>query len=166
MLAGGLLTLGSCVKGDRGPAGQDGNANVIGVDRQFTVSNWTTGTFTSGSPYYYATFSDPDITSDIVNNGVVEVYKQYSSGWTNLPDVSGITSTVFDFYVGGFTIYIQNSDGTLPSNPGSITFRDVIISASQRQAHPNTNWKNYNEANAAINATPVSSTQLSNSVAP
>ena len=154
LLAGSVFTLNSCTKsGPQGPAGADGNANVIGINRVVTVSSWTlTGTT------YSATFPDPNITSDIVSNGVVEVYKAYGTNeWTNLPDINGITSTVFDFYVGGFTIYIQNSDGTTPANPGTISFRDVIISASQRQAHPNTNWKNYNEANAAINATPASS---------
>ncbi len=154
LVAGSLLTFGSCVKsGDRGPqgpTGPTGNANVIGVGKQFTVSAWAlTGTTWS------ADFADQDITSDIVNNGVVEMYKQYTSGWTNLPDINNGQSTVFDFYTGGFTIYIQNLDGTSSANPGSIIFRDVIISASQKQAHPHTNWSNYNETVATLGIAPT-----------
>ena len=167
MLAGSLLIFNSCKKtgpvgpqgpqgatgatGPAGPAGQnglDGNANVIGTS-PFTVSSWT---LTSG--IYSATFSDADITPAIVDKGIVEIFKSYGTNeWTNLPDINGITSTVFNFYDNGFTIYIQNSDGSTPTAPGSQTFRVVIISSSQKQANPKTNWKNYNEAMTALNST-------------
>jgi hypothetical protein len=155
MIAGSLLIFSGCRKtgpqgpqGIPGPAGIDGNANVIGT-APFTVYG-NTWTLANGS--YSATFTDPDITPDIVDKGVVEIFKSYGTNrWTNLPDINGITSTVFDFYDGGFTIYVQNSDGSTPANPGTQIFRTVIISASQKQANPKTNWKNYNEAVAAIN---------------
>src|ERR1700761_2114450 len=101
MLTGGALVFNSCSK--TGPQGPQGNANVIGSSA-FTVSSWSQ----TGSSYY-ASFSDPDITNDIVNTGAVEVYKLYvssngSTSWTNLPDVDGVTSTVYNFYTGGFDI--------------------------------------------------------------
>jgi hypothetical protein len=39
----------------------------------------------------------------------------------------------------------QNVDGTTPANPGSMTFRVVIISASQIAANPNVNWKDFKQ---------------------
>jgi hypothetical protein len=144
MMAGTLLMFSSCSKqgaeGPQGPAGIDGNANVIG-ESPVTVSSWA-----YGSNVYSATFTDGNITSDVVNNGIVEVYKQYSDGsWTNLPDINGITSTVYNFYTGGFVISILNSDGTAPAAPGTITFRVVVVPSSVRKANPNTNWTNYAE---------------------
>jgi len=163
ILAGGLLILNSCTKtGSQGPAGAQGaqgaagNANVIGNNKTVAIpaTKWTLTGAT-----YSATVSDPGITSDIFSNGVVEVYEQAIIGsittWTDLPAINGVTSTVFNFYVGGFTIYIQNSDGTTPLAPGNLTFRDVLISASARMAHPNTDWSNYNEAMAALSAASV-----------
>src|SRR5580698_7306656 len=99
MLAGCLLILNSCTKtgsqGPVGPQGPQGNANVL-VAQPFSVINWN-----FAGNVYSATFTDPDITSDIVNTGVVEVYKQYPDGsWTNLPDINGNISTVYNFYNG------------------------------------------------------------------
>jgi hypothetical protein len=162
LAAGSLLAFNACTKtgpqgpqgvpgpsGQTGPQGPQGNANVIGSS-PFNVSSWA---LSAGS--YKASFDFNDITSDVVNGGIVEVFKYYSAddSWTNLPDINGKTSTVFNFYLHGFDIYVQNSDGTVPAFPGTITFRAVAISPSLRQAHPNTNWKDYNQAMAAMNAT-------------
>ena len=145
-----------CQKGDTGPAGPqgaDGNANVIGEDAvQISYSDWQI----TGSDYTVQ-IPDNNITSDIVSNGLVEVYKQYGSSWTNLPDIVYITSTVFtstvyNFYAGVVQIYVQNSDGSIPINPGAQVFRIVVIPSSQRKANPNANWSNYNEAMSIINA--------------
>jgi hypothetical protein len=155
MLAGSLLVFNGCTKtGPVGPQGPQGNANVIG-EQPFTVTNWTLT-----SNVYSATFTDANITQDIVNSGVVEIYKQYSDGsWSNLPDINDDVSTVFNFGIGGayetggFIITVMTTDGTTTPPPGTVTFRAVVISSSLRQSHPNTNWKNYNETMAAINAT-------------
>jgi hypothetical protein len=151
ILGGGLLLLGACTKeGARGPqgatgaTGADGNANVIG-------SNPVTITWETADSTLSATLTDADITQDVVDNGLVEVYKEYNDGsWTNLPDVNGINSTVFNFYAGGLTLYDQNADGTLPANPGNQTFRIVIIPSSQRKANPNVNWSSYNAVKALV----------------
>ena len=157
MLAGSLLMLNSCTKsgpqGPQGAQGPQGNANVLGA-QPFSVINWN-----FASNVYSATFTDADITSDIVNTGVVEVYKQYPDGsWTNLPDINGVVTTVYNFYEGGFVISVLTTDGSVTPAPGTVTFRTVIISSSQRQANPNTNWKNYNEALTAINSTAAATT--------
>jgi len=134
--------------GATGPQGPQGNANVI-PSAPFTVSSWSA----SGATYT-ASFTSNDITSDIVDNGMVMVYKSYGTSgaprWSPLPDVDGNVSTVFDFYDGGFQIYVQTSDGSMPPFPGSVTFRMVVVSSALRKANPNTDWKNYEQAMAAI----------------
>jgi hypothetical protein len=171
LAAGSLILFNSCTKtgpqgpvgpqgptGPTGPAGQNGNANVIGSGKTFTVNNWQ---YSTTNNYYYASFSDPDITSDVVDGGIVEMFRLYTSNnhWANLPDINGNTSIVFDFGLNAFTIYVQALDGSVPANPGSITFRDVVITPSQRQANPNTDWKNYNQVMKVVNATQSSSVQ-------
>ncbi len=157
LLAGSLLIFNGCKKtgpqGPAGPAGQngvDGNANVNGSN-PFTVyaADWT---WSAANHYYSVSFNVPAITPSIVDKGIVEVFISYATNvWTNLPYTVGITQTAFDFTDNTLTIYVLNSDNSTPANPGTQIFRTVIISASQKQANPKTNWKNYNEAMAAIN---------------
>lgn len=164
MLAGSMIVFNSCTKtGPQGPAGPqgatgatgaagqnglDGNANVLGT-APFTV---LPNTWALTGHIYSVSFTDPDITNAIASTGVVEIFREYNPNqWSPLPDINGITSVVYDFAPGGFNIYIQNSDGSTPATPLTMNFRVVIISSSQRQAHPNTNWKNYNEAMTALN---------------
>ena len=139
----------SCTKtGPQGPQGATGNANVIGEDA-FTISAWSHVGNT-----YVADFSDGNITADVREHGVVEIYKWYSGtggGWTNLPDINAGASTVFNFSTGGFSISVFNIDGSPTAFPGDILVRVVIIPRALREAHPNTNWKNYNEAMQVLN---------------
>lgn len=162
LLAAGVLIFSGCTKtgppgptgpqgpqGATGPQGPAGNATLIGSD-PFTVSSWTyTGSM------YKAIFSSADITPDVVDRGIVSVFKSYGTSstpeWSPLPDVNGNVSTVFNFYDNGFTIYVQNTDGSTPSNPGTVTFRMVVITPALKQANPNTDWRNYNQVMNVLN---------------
>lgn len=148
LFAGSLMLGASCTKvGPMGPQGPSGNANVWGSSI-FTVSSWSYSSNT-----YSGTFLDPDITTAVAASGVVEVFKQYSDGtWTNLPDINNNVATVFNFYQGGFTIYINSINGATTPAPGVINFRAVVIPSSVKLANPHVNWKNYNEAMAALEA--------------
>lgn len=144
LLSASVFVFSGCVRtgppGPTGPQGPMGNANVVG-SAPFTVSSWT-----KDGNLLRADFNSPDITTDIADYGVVSVFKEYDANvWTPLPDILGQTSTVFEFFSGGFTIYIQNADGSLPAIPAATRYRMVAISSSYRQAYPNTNWKNYDE---------------------
>jgi hypothetical protein len=161
LLAASVFVFSGCTKtgppgpqGIQGVPGPQGNANVNGSD-PFTVSSWS-----KNGNMYFADFSSNNITTDIVDHGMVAVYKSYSTSagpeWSPLPDINGKTSTVFNFYDNGFSIYIQNADGTDPGFPGTITFRMVAVSPAFRQAYPNNDYKNFKEtvkAIAAFNAT-------------
>ncbi len=167
LLAAGVLIFSGCTKtgppgpqGVQGPQGPQGNANVIGSD-PFTVSAWSKDGNT-----YYAQFNSPDISKNIAEYGVVSMFKYYDLGfgeeWSPLPDINGNVSTVFNFYTNGFTIYVQNTDGTTTAHPGSQTFRMVTIAPALKQAHPNTDWRNYQQVMKVLNEkteAPVSSMQ-------
>jgi hypothetical protein len=95
-----------------------------------------------------------------------QVFLYYSGDgtWKALPDIYNGTQFYDRFSTGGFEIYYGNVDGTTPSPlSGTWTFRTVVIAPSQKQAHPNTNWRNYdeimkvaNESKAVVSTTTVS----------
>ena len=138
-----MITINSCIKGDTGPAGRDGNANVL--SQQFTV------TWTQSPPDYYCDIFDSDITQAIVDYGSVEVFMSNGSGgWIALPCTLPITSTYSStytpvHYLNGVTIWKTDTDLAQTADPGSKTFKVVCISANLLKAWPKVDWKNYEE---------------------
>lgn len=125
--------------GAQGPAGTNGNANVIGSNST-TVNSWT---LNSGI-LYSATLSWPSITQEIVDKGAVMVYESDGSGgWAALPYTIAMTSSTYSFGLGFVNIYVTNTDGSSPSNPGSINYRVVAMTSRQMQEHPNLDMTNY-----------------------
>lgn len=142
------LTFTSCKKaekGDTGPAGANGNANVVGSNI-ITVSSWA-----AFSNVWEANISLSGITANVVDKGIVSVFIQYGPDWWALPDLNGKNSTQYGFGVGFVKLLNSNSDGSTPGNPGTQTFRVVIVSPSNRLANPNVNWKNYAEVKKVLN---------------
>ncbi len=124
-----LLLCISCTKqptvgpqGPQGPTGPQGPGIISSAP--FVVSNWI---YDSVSLCYYADFTLTDITQAIADSGVFEVYKEYTNGWTNLPDLNGKNYTVFNFRTGGYTIQVYSVDYTKPDAPGALKFRTVVI---------------------------------------
>jgi hypothetical protein len=130
--------------GPEGPQGPQGNANVLGSNA--LVIDWA---YNSTTNAYTDTIGAQDISQDIVNTGSVEVfYLNNSTEWWPLPDTYGSTVTTYGFGVGYVSLQSTTYDQTLPNPPS--TLRIVIISSAERMAHPNVNWKNYEEAKAAL----------------
>lgn len=145
LVAGAILT--GCKKGDKGdigpqgPAGTNGtngtngNANVVG--QTFTVTAWT-----QSSPSYYTNISVPSITQLIVDKGAVLVYMSNGSGgWTQLPLTYPVTATYSKnyevvHYLGGFTIWVTDSDLTQAVNPGTKVFKVIIIEGIRIKSMP------------------------------
>jgi len=140
-----IITFNGCRKGDTGPQGPTGNANVIGTNT-VTVSTW----IASGHAWT-ATLNVNAITQDIVNYGSVQVFVQYGNEWWALPDINGVNSTLFGFSEGTVSLLNSNSDDSQASYPGTQIFRVVIISSYNAKAHPTLNWNNYEEIKKNFN---------------
>ena len=145
-----LLTIGtlffSCAKdgkdgvdGAPGPKGDTGNANVIATNT-VTVNS---GNWVPNGNYYYCPLTVNGITQDVVNSGSVMVYEQNGAYWNALPYTFGILTRTFYFGLQSTTIFYQNTDNSQTTNPGTKTFRIVIIPSSARVT--GLNYNDYNQ---------------------
>ncbi len=133
----------ACSKGEQGPAG---NANVYGSG--YYNVNWL---FDNNQNIYHTKIDVPQITQDIVDNGLVQVFVLYGNEWWALPDLNGVNSTIYGIGLGYVSLINSNSDLTVPSYPSNSTFRVVVISSYYKKAMPQVNWKNYKEVKIALN---------------
>ena len=154
-----LLLIASCKKeGPQGPAGKDGNANVVSSNT-VVLSNWSS-VYDDGTDFLYSsTVTWPTITQDVKDRGVVMVYyhDNTTTNWTAVPYSEAGTgysySMNLDVAVGAVNISFEGYDNT--GSPGAsalnglFTVRLVAIPASARQANPNVNLKDYNAVKQA-----------------
>lgn len=141
-----LLTLSfiACKKGDKGdpgPAGANGNANVIGTNTvTLYSSNWG---YDPNNDYYYAQLNVPSITQDVVDRGLVMLYFQENTGvWAAMP-ITFNNGVSLGFYITLNTIQIDLYKATFPNSV--MVFRAVVVPASARQANPNIDWFDYQQ---------------------
>ena len=145
-----MTIFSSCKKeGPAGPAGKDGNANV--VSSTITSSSWA---YTE--PSWAITFTDPAITQEIINSGAVLVYIKVGDNYTQLPLTfylsSSYSSTIeVSTFVGGLSLFWTDSDLVQPNNPGSQTFKVVVIAGSGMIQNPNVDYSNYEEVKSKFN---------------
>ncbi|MEQ8910292.1 MAG: hypothetical protein RIC95_13925 [Vicingaceae bacterium] len=131
-----ITIFASCEKegpeGPTGPAGKDGVDGNANVSSSLTVSSWT-----YDDPSWVANLSIPAITQDIVNTGAVLAYIKTQDTFYQIPITFYQTSTYstsveVETKLGGVSIYWTDSDRTTPVNPGSQTFKIIVIASSDR----------------------------------
>lgn len=158
-----MTAFASCIKeGPEGPAGRDGingingingtngNANVVSSSVNVTAANWTVSSNT-----YKVSITYPAITNDIINKGAVLVYQQFDANSYQLPRTWYPASTYsrtmdYSVYLGGLSVFVSDSDLTLPTNPGAQTFKIVVIASSQLALHPDVDLSNYEQVREAF----------------
>lgn len=149
-----ILLLSCNKEGPEGPAGtngQDGNANVQLTT--FAITSWTE----SGVSYKAASPWLSDITQNIVDNGAVHTYMSNGSGgWEPLPLTLYPSSTYSRtytavHYLNGVTLWVNDSDLNLPSDPGTRSFKVVAVAASAKIANPDVDYTNYEEVKQTFN---------------
>lgn len=119
--------------GPTGPQGPTGTANVI-FSAWTTVANMTaiTDTIIDGSNLKITHFTAPELTSQILDEGVVLVYLRFSSGTWNLPytsDAGGKPNTI-DFIAKPGDIILSRfsfDDSGSVSFSLALQFRYVLI---------------------------------------
>ncbi len=148
----GLLFTNCKKEGPQGPTGKDGtNGNANVVSSSITSSNWV-----YNAPSWEINFTYGAVTQDIIDNGAVLVYMKVGTAYNQIPITfypANNYSRTYDIstYVGGVAIYCTDSDLTQPTNPGTQTFKVVVIAASQLIKNPNVDLNNYSEVKQVFN---------------
>ena len=142
--------------GPVGPTGATGNANVHSTYYTIASTNWTY----FGTPYFYneVDLNCPQITSDVVNYGMVCAFMESTTSgtWFSLPYTYWPTTTV-SYVVSLNTIRIGNAGLRFNYSDGrnsvytSTRVKVVTISGTAKAANPNVDYNDYNSVKAAFN---------------
>ena len=133
-------------KGNYQPAGNYGNADVI--SKTATLSY----TFDPSNNTYFSLINVPEITDQVLYLGTVQVFvNSITTGdpnWIALPVT--ISNNYIFFNVGKGKIEVASNSSVLTNYPYTVA-KIVIIKPAGKLAHPNINYKNYEEIKKAFN---------------
>jgi len=107
--------------------------NCVYQEEEVIISNTLTNiAWTQQSTWWQVNLIWEEITQDVIDNGAVDVYASDGSDWTPLPTtlfLSSSYSTIINlsYSVGKVEITWEDSDGTLPLEPGPMDFKMVIL---------------------------------------
>ncbi len=141
--------------GPMGPAGLNGNANVL-------PTSWTINPWSAGSSTYYADLTDNNLNANILTYGATEVFMSIDGGnsFEALPFTVGAYSMNYITSLNLVDVVWSDNNGFVPPNyPDPNTYysanceiKIVDIASSVMKQHPGTNWKNWSQVNAIIQA--------------
>ncbi|NNM95563.1 MAG: hypothetical protein HKL88_08925 [Bacteroidia bacterium] len=142
------VTLFAC-KGDTGPAGPAGTNGVANISSNiYTVSPGSWSNPSAGLYNYVA--SDASITN--ANTDGIEVFMSgNNTNWFGLPltNVFANPDELFFMYING-QITFEYDGSSAPAT--TQYFKVVVIPPAVMKQHPRTNWKNWSEVSAIIQA--------------
>lgn len=163
IISAAVLTLAGCAKdGETGPAGKDGanglngNANVQHFSFSINPGDWSTyGTpGNTGHGLYYER-NIPEITQDIIDNGLVKTYILTGGYQIALPTIIYTPSYQIQYFdassVGTLEIDLLLSNLATPTVSGSFSFKCIIIDGTVRAMNPDIDWNNYNQVKSRLN---------------
>lgn len=131
-----LLMFSACKKDKYGNTDIEANTYTV---------NWN-----YEDPSYTCVINESLITQDVVDNGAVHVYMSNGNGgWTALPftipmDPSYSSTFTPVHYVGGVKVWKTDTD-LLTLDPGTTTFKVVIVSHHGLLQNPDLDWTDYEE---------------------
>lgn len=120
------------------------------------ISDTYTVSWTFVDPSYKTEISESLITQDIIDNGAVMVYKSNGNGgWIALPYTLPLNATYsstysFVLYDGGLTVWKTDTD-MLTLDPGTTTFKVVILSQQGLIQHPGLDLTDYEAVEKELN---------------
>lgn len=120
------------------------------------ISDTYTVSWTFVDPSYKTEISESLITQDIIDNGAVMVYKSNGNGgWIALPYTLPLNATYsstysFVLYDGGLTVWKTDTD-MLTLDPGTTTFKVVILSQHGLIQHPGLDLTDYKAVEKELN---------------
>lgn len=142
-------------QGNTGPQGTPGSANLRSKTITVTSIDWIYDEITK---QHMAFIVDDDMTTDVLDNGLVQVFIKSGEGrYSALPATYYPSPNVA--YKTGFSltrqlvrIEIQSADLKQSDNPGMITFKIVAMGREFAMIHPNVNTSDYSQLSAFLNA--------------
>lgn len=159
-----LFTMVSCVgpKGEPGPPGHDGNANVESAIVETTAPDWF---WDENALNWFVDLEWDQIDLDMVDYGAVLVYMESPSndfyGWHQLPltlypDESYSSTIETVYYDYGLTLFWTNSDLQQYQNPctlynTNLTFKVVLIDANMYSKYINEDLSDYETVKKLFN---------------
>lgn len=121
------------------------------------ISNTYTVSWTYAFPSYKTLISEPLITQDIIDNGAVMVYMSHGNGggWIALPctlpqDATYSSAYSFVIYDGGLSVWKTDTD-MYTLDPGTKTFKVVILSQQGLIQHPGLDLTDYETVEKELN---------------
>lgn len=155
----GSLLLTSCAKdGEDGKQGPAGNANVHSFDFSVTPGDWlTSGTAGSVDHAKYVELTVPEVTQDIIDNGMVVTYIELAGYYIQMPTSLPASSTVAvnfftAFKTGIVEVDLQLSNLQTPNTASAnYTFKVVVADGVARVTHPEVNWHDINQVKEVFN---------------
>jgi hypothetical protein len=154
-----VMLLSSCgEKGDPGPVGPPGNANVHSYYYTVNYTNWNIYG-TSGTPNHSLFYEKyiPEITQAIIDHGMVVayIYDHTLGAWVALPYTYTFAGAqeYYKFYT---TVGIAGIDITLstlqtPIAQQILEVKIVAVAGAFRQQHPDIDWSNYEMVKERLN---------------
>jgi hypothetical protein len=129
------VTIISCKKGDVGPAGANGVANIQAGTITTNNSAWS---FDNTDNSYNAILNYSAITQSVVENGTVQVFIGDGLGteWAALPFSYSDLQYNYSYKLGQVLVSLTLSTGSVPSNPGGQQFKVVVIPPAAKSINP------------------------------
>ena len=138
--------------GAAGPTGPMGNANVKDTTISLTAGSWLAAT-----NYDYDNVSVPQITAPFLATG--EVFVFFSTSLTQWDPLIFTTLNpagyTLDYYVNPGTLGLYFGPAANPNtffSAATLYFRIVFVTNQAMKTHPTTNWKDYSQVKAIMDA--------------
>lgn len=158
-----LFTVIACTKGEQGPPGKDGNANVHSQTITLQADSWEHfGDAGYPDEGYQSVQNAPVITQDIIDNGAVMAYLSTDkTQWFALPMTfpTGLQDTVYDYSESWNYVYllntivveIQDSDFWTMAPQDALYLKVVAVAGTELKRKKDINWLNYEQVRETYN---------------
>lgn len=158
MLFFGLFIFAGCTKeGPAGPTGPQGPAGPVSPagNARIVVKNITASAWFLNEPSWIMNLEVPEVTEDIINNGMVQVYVKIGDVHHQLPSTFYVSNAYsitlgVSSRVSGIRVSWTRSDWGWEVHPGNQTFKVVILTPEARKQSRVVDWSKYEEVKAEL----------------
>ena len=152
-------------QGPQGPSGSNGTNGNTNVKSSFLTVNPNNWQWNSSNYVSYVEFNNSQITSDVINYGLVLAFRKSTNAgteiWIPMPNVyypfsNSLISWTYDIgfiSLGAGRIRFAWSDSRNSPPDATQVFKIVSVSGSAKAANPNLDWNNWNQVKQTFHLT-------------